>query len=255
LLNNEKHKEINQLIKSNMRPSKREINELRKITIETNVNKYAEGSCLINWGGNKILCTATIENKVPGFLRNSGSGWVTAEYSMLPRSTHTRNQRDVNRRSPNGRGMEIQRLIGRSLRSIVDLKKLGEKQIVIDCDVLQADGGTRCASITGGYVALRLAINKLIRDRQVTNDPINEPVLAVSCGIFKTQTILDLDYDEDSNCEADVNFVLTKEGKVIELQGTGEEHPIDFSSIAQMHKLASEAALQIAQIQEDAINA
>jgi ribonuclease PH len=236
-----------------MRPSKRAQNQLREISITTNVNKYAEGSCLINWGGNQILCTATIENKVPGFLRNSGKGWVTAEYSMLPRSTHSRNQRDVNRRSPNGRGLEIQRLIGRSLRSIIDLKKLGERQIVIDCDVLQADGGTRCASITGGYVALRLAINKLIKNRELTNDPINESILAVSCGIFKGQTILDLDYDEDSNCEADVNFVLTKDAKVIEIQGTGEERPFDFEQITKMHELASEAAKEIAKIQEEAL--
>ncbi len=237
-----------------MRPSKRKIDQLREISINTNVNKYAEGSCLINWGGNQILCTATIENKVPGFLRNKGQGWITAEYSMLPRSTHSRNQRDVNRRSPNGRGMEIQRLIGRSLRSIIDLKKLGEIQIVIDCDVLQADGGTRCASITGGYVALKLAINKLLKDREISIDPINGSILAVSCGIFKGKTILDLDYDEDSNCEADVNFVLTKDAKIIEIQGTGEEHPFDFKEITNMHKLASKAALEISKIQDEAIN-
>ncbi|MDA9230967.1 ribonuclease PH [Rickettsiales bacterium] len=238
-----------------MRPSKREFNQLREISIQTNVNKYAEGSCLINWGKNQILCTATIENKVPPFLRNSNKGWITAEYSMLPRSTHSRNQRDSNRKSPNGRGLEIQRLIGRSLRSIVDLKKLGERQIIIDCDVLQADGGTRCASITGGYIALKLAINKLLKDRIITSDPITQSLLAVSCGIFKSKTILDLDYDEDSNCEADVNFIVTKDAKIIEIQGTGEEKPFDFTEINAMYEMVQQAALEISQIQENAINA
>lgn len=238
-----------------MRPSHRKFDQLREIKIETNINKYAEGSCLVKWGNNQILCTATIEEKVPHFLKNAKKGgWVTAEYSMLPRSTHQRNQRDVNKGSPNGRGLEIQRLIGRSLRSVVDLYKLGERQIIIDCDVLQADGGTRCASITGGYVALRLAVNHLLKNRQIAFDPICESVLAVSCGIFKGQTVLDLDYEEDSKCEADVNFVLTKEGKIIELQGTGEERPFDFSKIGEMHNLASNAALIISQIQQDAIN-
>ena len=238
-----------------MRPSKREFNQLREISIQTNVNKYAEGSCLINWGKNQILCTATIENKVPPFLRNSNKGWITAEYSMLPRSTHSRNQRDSNRKSPNGRGLEIQRLIGRSLRSIIDLKKLGERQIIIDCDVLQADGGTRCASITGGYIALKLAINKLLKDRIITSDPITQSLLAVSCGIFKSKTILDLDYDEDSNCEADVNFIVTKDAKIIEIQGTGEEKPFDFTEINAMYEMVQQAALEISQIQENAINA
>ena len=238
-----------------MRPSKREFNQLREISIQTNVNKYAEGSCLINWGKNQILCTATIENKVPPFLRNSNKGWITAEYSMLPRSTHSRNQRDSNRKSPNGRGLEIQRLIGRSLRSIIDLKKLGERQIIIDCDVLQADGGTRCASITGGYIALKLAINKLLKDRIITSDPITQSLLAVSCGIFKSKTILDLDYDEDSNCEADVNFIVTKDAKIIEIQGTGEEKPFDFTEIIAMYEMVQQAALEISQIQENAINA
>jgi ribonuclease PH len=236
-----------------MRPSKRKADCLREISIETNVNKYAEGSCLITWGGNKILCTATVENKVPGFLRNSNKGWITAEYSMLPRSTHQRNQRDVNRRGPNGRGLEIQRLIGRSLRSIINLEKLGERQIVIDCDVLQADGGTRCASITGGYVALRLAINKLLARRDLVSNPINESICAVSCGIFKGETILDLDYDEDSNCEADVNFVLSRDAKIIEIQGTGEEKPFEFEQITKMYGLVKDAATTIMAIQDQAI--
>lgn len=237
-----------------MRPSKRKLNELREITIDVNVNKYAEGSCLINWGNNKILCSATIENKVPHFLRNSGKGWVTAEYSMLPRSTHQRMQRDSNRNSANGRALEIQRLIGRSLRSVIDLNKLGERQIIIDCDVLQADGGTRCASITGGYVALKIAMNKLLKNNQIKFDPINNSLCALSCGIYKNQTILDLDYDEDSTCMADINFVLTKNAKIIEIQGTGEEKPFDFEQITKMHELCKEAALEISQIQELAIS-
>ena len=236
-----------------MRPSKRSFNQLRDIKIVTNVNKYAEGSCLVNWGNNQILCTATIEEKVPQFLRNTNKGWVTAEYSMLPRSTGQRNQRDISRSSPNGRGLEIQRLIGRSLRSIVDLKKLGERQIIIDCDVLQADGGTRCASITGGYVALKLAINHLLKNRRISMDPIRSSVLAVSCGIFKGQTVLDLDYDEDSNCAADVNFVLSGDGKIIEIQGTGEEKPFDFEEVTKMYGLANNAAAIISQIQKEAL--
>ncbi len=237
------------------RPSKRQNSQLREISITTNINKYAKGSCLIKWGENQILCTATVENKVPNFLRNSGKGWITAEYSMLPCSTHQRNERDVNRNSPNGRGLEIQRLIGRSLRSIVDLKKLGERQIIIDCDVLQADGGTRCASITGGYVALKLAINKLIKNKEIISNPITDSICAVSCGIFKGETVLDLDYIEDSNCEADVNFVLSGEAKIIEIQGTGEEKPFDFAQINKMYELAKEAVAEISQIQENAINA
>jgi len=236
-----------------MRPSKRDINQLREISITTGVNKYAQGSCLIKWGENQILCTATVENRVPPFLRNSGKGWVTAEYSMLPASTHQRNQRDAYKSSPNGRALEIQRLIGRSLRSIVNLEKLGERQIIIDCDVLQADGGTRCASITGGFVALKLAVNQLLKNREIKSDPITNSICAVSCGIFKGKTVLDLDYLEDSNCEADVNFVLSGDGKIIEIQGTGEEKPFEFEQIGKMYELASKAALEISKIQESAI--
>ena len=237
-----------------MRPSKRNIDQIREISIITGVNKYAKGSCLIKWGENQILCTAPAENRVPPFLRNSGNGWVTAEYSMLPCSTHQRNQRDITRNSPNGRALEIQRLIGRSLRSIIDLKKLGERQIIIDCDVLQADGGTRCASITGGFVALKLAINQLLKNREIKSDPITNSICAVSCGIFKGNTVLDLDYLEDSNCEADVNFVLSGDGKIIEIQGTGEEKPFEFAEITKMYELASKAAIEISKIQENAIN-
>lgn len=236
-----------------MRPSKRKRNELREIKITTGVNKYAEGSCIIEFGNTKVLCTASVEEKTPPFLRGKNQGWVTAEYSMLPRATHDRNSRDAYRSSPNGRTLEIQRLIGRSLRTIVDLEKLGERQIIIDCDVLQADGGTRCASITGGYVALELAIKKLIEKRILKKSPIISPVCAVSCGIYNKTTILDLDYDEDSKCETDINFVLS-EGKIIEVQGTAERDPFSFKQLEEMYELAQNAAKEIYKLQKDAIN-
>ena len=235
-----------------MRPSKRKRDELREIKIETNVNNYAEGSCIISFGNTKVLCTATVEEKVPPFLRNSGSGWVTAEYSMLPRSTHSRNQRDANRKSPNGRGLEIQRLIGRSLRAAIDLQKLGERQIIIDCDVLQADGGTRCASITGGFVALSLAIKKLIWEKKLDKSPIIHSIFAVSCGIVNGMSVLDLDYDEDSKCDTDINFVLSSD-KIIEIQGTAEDAPFSFEELTQMYELAKKAGEEISQIQDNAI--
>ncbi|MFT6332680.1 MAG: ribonuclease PH [Lentimonas sp.] len=235
-----------------MRPSKRKRSELREVKITTNVNKYAEGSCIIEFGNTKVLCTATVEEKIPPFLRGKGEGWLTAEYSMLPRSTHSRNQRDVNRKSPNGRGIEIQRLIGRSLRAAIDLKVLGERQIVIDCDVLQADGGTRCASITGGFVALSLAIKKLIHNRVLDKSPIIHQICAVSCGIYKGMSVVDLDYDEDSKCDTDINFVLSGD-KIIEIQGTAEEAPFDFEELSQMYELAKNAAEEIGKIQNDAL--
>ncbi|MFT6258149.1 MAG: ribonuclease PH [Rickettsiales bacterium] len=236
-----------------MRPSKRKRDELREIKIVTNVNNYAEGSCIIEFGNTKVLCTATVEEKIPPFLRGKGEGWITAEYSMLPRSTHSRNMRDVNRKSPNGRGMEIQRLIGRSLRAAVDLRKLGERQIIIDCDVLQADGGTRCASITGGFVALSIAINKLVRNRVLDKSPIINQVCAVSCGIFKGMSVTDLDYAEDSKCDTDINFVLS-EGNIIEVQGTAEQAPFSFEELKEMYELAESAAQKIKQLQINAIN-
>ena len=211
-----------------MRPSKRRAGQIRGVSITTNVNKYAEGSCLIKFGNTHVLCTASVEESVPPFLRNKGVGWVSAEYSMLPRSTHQRNRRDSTRNSPNGRGLEIQRLIGRSLRAVIDTSKLGERQIIVDCDVLQADGGTRCASITGGFVALRMAVNNLLKRQVIYTDPIYNKVCAVSCGLYKGKPVIDLDYDEDSSCQADVNFVISDDGKIIEIQGTAEEKPFDF---------------------------
>ncbi len=204
-----------------MRPSGRKIDEMRAVSIETGITKHAEGSCMIRMGDTHVLCTASIEARVPPFLRGSGRGWVTAEYGMLPRSTTTRMRREAAAGKQGGRTVEIQRLIGRSLRAGVDLLALGEKQITVDCDVIQADGGTRCAAITGGWVALRLAINKLIKAGEVTSDPLSAPVSAVSCGIYAGQTVLDLDYPEDSDAGVDGNFVMTG-GKLIEVQMSAE---------------------------------
>lgn len=205
-----------------MRPSGRNTDELRSVIIETNVTMHAEGSCLIKCGNTHVLCTATLEEKVPPFMRNSGLGWVTAEYGMLPRATTSRNRREAATGKQSGRTQEIQRLIGRSLRAGVDRVALGERQITIDCDVIQADGGTRCASITGGWVALRLAVNKLMATGAIKNDPLTDHVAAVSCGIYGGQAVLDLDYAEDSEAGTDANFVMTGKGGLIEVQGSAE---------------------------------
>jgi ribonuclease PH len=206
-----------------MRPSERLVDAMRTVTIETGVNRYAEGSCLISFGHTKVLVTASLEEGVPGFLRGKGQGWVTAEYGMLPRATHTRGRREAAQGKQSGRTQEIQRLIGRSMRAIVDLKALGERQISIDCDVIQADGGTRTASITGAWVALRLATKYLMDEGLITADPILDQVAAISCGVFSGTPVLDLDYEEDSNAEADANFVLTGKGDIVEIQATGEK--------------------------------
>lgn len=235
-----------------MRPSKRSFNQLRATSIQTNVNKYAEGSCLIKCGNTHVLCTASIEEKVPQFLRGKRQGWVTAEYSMLPRSTHSRMSRDNNGR-PNGRTLEIQRLIARSLRSAVDLSLLGERQITIDCDVLQADGGTRCASITGGFVALSLAVKKLQSQGLLTQNPIINSVAAISCGIYNGEVVLDLDYDEDSKCDVDSNFILNQNSEIIEVQATAEKGSMSFLQMTQMYELAKQAALELEQIQQSAL--
>tara|TARA_R110002051_G_scaffold38640_5_gene82026 strand:- start:31069 stop:31776 length:708 start_codon:yes stop_codon:yes gene_type:complete len=203
-----------------MRPSGRQINEMRKIEIETGVTMHAEGSCLIKCGNTHVLCTASIDSRVPSFLKGSGLGWVTAEYGMLPRATNTRMRREA-KTSQSGRTQEIQRLIGRSLRAGVDRVALGERQIVVDCDVIQADGGTRCASITGGWVALKLAVNQLMKAGLVASDPMVDPVAAISCGIYAGQEVLDLDYPEDSEAGVDGNFVMTG-GKLIEVQMSAE---------------------------------
>ena len=203
-----------------MRPSGRQTNEMRPVTIETGVTMHAEGSCLIKCGNTHVLCTATIDERVPPFLKNSGLGWVTAEYGMLPRATNTRMRREA-KDGQSGRTQEIQRLIGRSLRAGVDRVALGERQIVVDCDVIQADGGTRCASITGGWVALKLAVQKLMKSGAVISDPLVDPVAAVSCGIYAGQEVLDLDYPEDSEAGVDGNFVMTG-SKLIEVQMSAE---------------------------------
>lgn len=205
-----------------MRPSGRNTDIMRDITIETNVTKHAEGSCLIKCGDTHVLCTASLEDRVPPFLRNSGLGWVTAEYGMLPRSTGSRMRREATAGKQSGRTQEIQRLIGRSLRAGVDRVALGERQITVDCDVIQADGGTRCAAITGGWVALRLAVNKLMKAGDIKSDPLTDHIAAVSCGIYAGQPVLDLDYLEDSDAGTDANFVMTGAGGLVELQGSAE---------------------------------
>ncbi len=205
-----------------MRPSGRAADEMRAITIETGFTKHAEGSCLISFGETRVLCTASIEEKVPPFLRGKNSGLVTGEYSMLPRATHTRGSREAAKGKQSGRTQEIQRLIGRSLRAVTDLTKLGERQIVLDCDVLQADGGTRTASISGAWVALRLAVDKLMASGAIKDDPLTAKIAAISCGIYQGNPVLDLDYDEDSSADADANFVLIEGGQIAEVQATAE---------------------------------
>jgi ribonuclease PH len=205
-----------------MRPSGRAADELRAVVIETGVSRHAEGSCLIRVGDTHVLCTASLEESVPPFLRKTGLGWVTAEYGMLPRATTTRNRREATAGKPSGRTQEIQRLIGRALRAGVDRVALGERQIAVDCDVLQADGGTRCAAITGGWVALRLAVNRLLAGGAIKSDPLTAHVAAVSCGIYGGQPVLDLDYAEDSAAGADANFVMTDAGGLVEVQGSAE---------------------------------
>lgn len=206
-----------------MRNNNRKNDELREIKITKNFIMHPEGSVLIEFGNTKVICNATVEEKVPPFLKGSGSGWVTAEYSMIPRATNVRTQREVNKGKPTGRTMEIQRLIGRSLRSAVDLKKLGERTIIVDCDVIQADGGTRTASITGAYLAMELAIEKLIDEGRLKEMPIKSKVAAISVGRVKDEILLDLEYEEDSKADVDMNIVMNDKGEFIELQGTGEE--------------------------------
>ena len=218
-----------------MRPSGRSPDQMRSVTLETGFTPYAEGSCLAKFGDTHVLCNATVEERVPPWMRNSGHGWVTAEYGMLPRSTHDRTDREAARGKQSGRTQEIQRLIGRSLRAVIDLEALGERQIRLDCDVIQADGGTRTASITGAWVALKIASDALVRSGALTADPITGSIAAVSCGIFEGTPVLDLDYPEDSNAEADANFVLTGSGGIVEIQGTAEKDP--FSEEAFLHLL------------------
>ncbi|MFV2051189.1 ribonuclease PH [Aliiroseovarius sp. YM-037] len=228
-----------------MRPSGRETNEMRPVSIETGVTKHAEGSCLIKMGETHVLCTASLESRIPPFLKNSGLGWVTAEYGMLPRATHTRMRREAAAGKQGGRTVEIQRLIGRSLRAGVDRVALGERQITIDCDVIQADGGTRCASITGGWVALRLAVNALMKSGEVISDPLIAPVSAISCGIYAGQPVLDLDYPEDSEAGVDGNFVMAGPSKLIEVQMSAEGATFSRDQMNALMDLAEKGAAEL----------
>ena len=234
-----------------MRPSGRKVNEMRKFSFETGVSKHAEGSCLVKFGDTQVLCTASVENKVPPWLRNSGSGWVTAEYGMLPRSTGERMRREASAGKQSGRTQEIQRLIGRSLRAVIDLKLLGENQINIDCDVIQADGGTRTASISGAFVALKQSVNFLISSREIKKDPIKEYLGAISCGIYHGKPILDLDYKEDSEAEADANFVITEKNRIIEIQATAEKFPFSEKIFLDLMELAKHGIKEVIDKQKE----
>ena len=236
-----------------MRPSARKPDALRDVSMQTGVNAHAEGSCLIKFGRTHVLCTATLETSVPPFLKGTGKGWVTAEYGMLPRSTHDRMRREAAAGKQGGRTLEIQRLVGRALRSVVDLPALGERQIVVDCDVLQADGGTRTAAITGGFVALQQCVTMMRRDRLIASNPIRDHVGAISCGIFKGTPILDLDYDEDSSAETDANFVLTGSGGIVEIQGTAEKEPFSEAEFLSLLGLARKGIGELVVLQKAAL--
>ncbi|MBT0668985.1 ribonuclease PH [Novosphingobium profundi] len=236
-----------------MRPSGRASDEMRTIDIQTGFTKHAEGSALISFGDTRVLVTASVEEKVPPFLRGKGEGWVTGEYSMLPRATHTRGSREAAKGKQSGRTQEIQRLIGRSLRAVVDMKKLGERQIVLDCDVLQADGGTRTASISGAWVALRLAVDKLMAEGKIKEDPIMGRVAAISCGICEGTPVLDLDYIEDSSADADANFVLIEGGKIAEVQATAEGATYDEEGLLRLLRLARIGCDRIFAAQAEAV--
>ncbi len=236
-----------------MRPSGRAADQMRPVLLEPGCAKYAEGSCLARFGDTHVLCTASIEERVPPFLRNTGRGWVTAEYGMLPRSTHTRTEREAARGKQSGRTQEIQRLIGRSLRAVTDLAALGERQVRIDCDVLQADGGTRTAAITGSYVALHLALRKLVESGAIAALPLTDSVAAVSCGLHGNMPVLDLDYAEDSIAVADANFVLTGRGGIVEIQATAEWQAFDEASFATMLALARKGIGELVTAQRRAV--
>lgn len=234
-----------------MRNSGRKNNQLREIEFVTNFNPYAEGSCLVKYGNTHVICTASVEDKVPSWLKGQEKGWVTAEYAMLPRSAQTRIQREV--KKPSGRTQEIQRLIGRSLRAVVDLEKIKEICITVDCDVIQADGGTRVASISGGFVALYLAIEKLLKEKKIVENPIREFVAAVSCDIYNGEVVLDVDYMEDSNSQVDMNFIMTESGKIVEIQGTAEGEPFEEKEFNKLFKLGKEGIMQIIAKQKEVL--
>lgn len=233
-----------------MRPSGRSPAALRSVDMTLNVSKHAEGSCLVKFGDTHVLCTASVEEKVPGWMKNTGKGWVTAEYGMLPRSTHSRMDREAAKGKQSGRTQEIQRLIGRALRSVVDMQLLGERQIKIDCDVIQADGGTRTASITGGYVALMMAAQHLVTIGACKTMPVIDSVAAISCGIYNGMPVLDLDYDEDSAAETDANFVILGKGGIVEIQGTAEKTPFSEAQFLELLGLAKAGCLELKAIQE-----
>ncbi len=238
-----------------MRPSKRAPDELRKVSLERGVARYAEGSCLVSFGETKVLCTASLEERGPPWLRGSGKGWVTAEYAMLPRATHERTRREVTAGKPSGRTQEIQRLIGRSLRAVVNLPAVGERQIVVDCDVIQADGGTRTASITGGFVALALAVQRLQDEGKLAGSPLTGTVAAVSCGVVDGEPLLDLDYPEDSTAEVDMNVVMTGDAGLVEVQATGERTPLSRASLDALLVLAAGGITQLREAQQAAVAA
>ncbi|MCA1907089.1 MAG: ribonuclease PH [Magnetospirillum sp.] len=235
------------------RPSGRALDQLRLVRLETGFSRHAEGSCLAKFGDTHVLCTASVEERVPPFLRNTGKGWVTAEYGMLPRSTHTRTDREAAKGKQSGRTHEIQRLIGRSLRAVTDLAAMGEMQIKLDCDVLQADGGTRTASITGAWVALYLAFQKLVESGKLAAVPLIDNVAAISCGIYEGEAVLDLDYPEDSSAQADANFVLTGTGGIVEVQGTAEERPFSRDQFSQLLELAEKGVAELVALQNQAV--
>ena len=235
------------------RPSGRAVDQLRDIVLETNVTRYAEGSCLAKFGHTHVLCTASWQDNVPPWLRGQGKGWVTGEYGMLPRATHTRGRREATAGKQSGRTQEIQRLIGRSLRSVVDLSALGENQLTIDCDVLQADGGTRTASITGGFVAMALAMKYMREEGVIKTDPITKQAAAISVGLYKDTPVLDLDYPEDSGGEGDMNVVMSSDGGFIEIQGTGEERPMTRPEVEELLKLAEKGCNELFEAQRKAI--
>src|SRR6056297_3608080 len=237
-----------------MRPSGRATNEMRPVSIETGITRHAEGSCLIRCGDTHVLCTASVDAKVPHWMKNSGLGWVTAEYGMLPRATHSRMRREA-KNGQSGRTQEIQRFIGRSLRAGVDRVALGERQVTIDCDVIQADGGTRCAAISGGWVALRLAVDRLMAAGEVISDPLDEPVAAVSCGIYAGQPVLDLDYPEDSEAGVDGNFVMTRSGRLIEVQMSAEGATFTRAQMNHLLDLAEKGVSELVTAQKVAVDA
>jgi ribonuclease PH len=238
---------------SSPRPSERLPEQLRAVAMETGVNRYAEGSCLISFGHTRVLVTASVEENVPGWMRGKGQGWVTAEYGMLPRATHTRGRREAASGKQTGRTQEIQRLIGRSLRAVVDLKALGERQVVLDCDVIQADGGTRTAAITGAWVAMASAFDYLRAEGLLKTDPILDQVAAISCGVCSDQPVLDLDYEEDSTAEADSNFVLTGSGTIVEIQATGEKRGFTRAEFDRLFQLAEGGCAELFAMQRAAL--